>query len=163
MSASGHQLKIVDHNNSKVVLQLIFPALGPELGNGNTRRIVNDQVGTADNIGALHQLGPVLILQITGSHVLGIHMGLHGKETVYKLLLGHLKTEYGNGNILAKCHILGNVQNKRCFSHGRTGCDQNQVRGMHSGGLVIQIHKSGRNTSYGPLQLGCLFNVVNCI
>ena len=49
-------------NDSQIVLQLIFPALGTKLGNRNTRCIIDDQVGSANDICALNQFGPVLIL-----------------------------------------------------------------------------------------------------
>ena len=32
---------------------------------------------------------------------------------------------------------------------------------MHSGGLVIQIHETGRNTSYRSLHLGSFLNIVS--
>ena len=34
---------------------------------------------------------------------------------------------------------------------------------MHSGGLVIQIHETGRNTSYRSLHLGSFLNIVHRI
>ena len=66
------------------------------------------------------KLCPILIFQITGTHILGIHMRFHGQQTVYQLFLGHLKTENCYCDILAKSHILGDIQYKSSLSHRRT-------------------------------------------
>ena len=47
-----------------------------------------------------------------------------------------------------KCHILCDVQYKRCFSHRWTRCDQYQVGRLQTGSPVVQIDKSGWNTCY---------------
>ncbi len=35
--------------------------------------------------------------------------------------------------------------------------------GVHTGSLIIQIHKSGRNSGNSALQLGSLLNITDCI
>ena len=162
-SASAHQLQVIDHDNSKIVLQLIFPAFGTKFRNRNSRSIVNNKIGATDDICTFHQLRPVFIFQISGTEILRIHMGFHGKKTVYQLLLGHLQTEDRHGHIFTKCHILGNIQHKSSFSHGRSRRNQYKVGRMHTGGLIIQIYKSGRNSGDGAFQLGSLLNVTDCI
>ena len=109
------------------MLELIFPAFGTHLRNTDPRCIVNDQVGTPNDICSLYQLRPVLILEVTCTHILGIHMGFHRQQTVHELFLGHFQTEDRNGDILAERHILCDIQNERRLSHGRTGRYQHQV------------------------------------
>ena len=39
----------------------------------------------------------------------------------------------------------------------------NKIRWMHSGSLIIQIHKSGWDSGNGALHLGSLLNIADCI
>ena len=90
-------------------------------------------------------------------------MRFHGKKTIYQLLLGHLQTEDRHGHIFTKRHILSNIQYKCRFSHGRSRRNQYKIGRMHTGGLIIQIYKSGWNSGYRTFQLGSLLNVADCI
>ena len=145
------------------MLKLIFSAFGTKLRNGDSRCIINNKIGATDNIRSFYQLRPVLVFQISGTEILGIHVRFHSKKTVYQLLLGHLQTENSHGHIFTKRHILGNIQYKGSFSHGRSSCDQYKIGRVHTGSLIIQIHKSGRNPGNGALQLGSLLNIADCI
>ena len=62
-----------------------------------------------------------------------------------------------------KCHILCDVQYKRCFSHRWTRCDQYQVGRLQTGSPVVQIDKSGWNTCYRSGSLCCIFNLLQRI
>ena len=90
-------------------------------------------------------------------------MRFHCQKSVHQLFLWHFQTEYGNCDILSECHILCNVQYKGCFPHGRTGCDQHQIRRMHTGCFIIQIHKACGNTCYRTFKLRRFLNVINGI
>ena len=57
--------------------------------------------------------------------------------------------------------MLRDIQYKRRLTHGRTGCDQHQVRGLHSGGTIVQINESGGNTCDGSVQFGSLLDLVH--
>ena len=59
--------------------------------------------------------------------------------------------------------MLRNIQHKRCLTHGRTGGDQHQVRGLHTGSTIIQINESGGNTCNSSVKLGCLLDLVHSI
>ena len=91
------------------MLQLHFPALGTQFRNGNTRRIVNDQFGTTDDSHAFHNRIPIGIRQSTSTQLLGIHIGLHGKHTVYQLLLGHLQAEYHTWDSFLYRHMVNHI------------------------------------------------------
>ena len=131
------------------MLQFEFPALAAELGNGDTRSIIDDQIRFSDNSGSFNELRPVFIRQISGSECLGIHLGFQGEQTVYQLFFGHLKTEDRYGLPFLKSHILGYIQDESRFSHRRTGCNQNEIRWLKTGSFIIQIDKTGRNTCNG--------------
>ena len=73
-AARLHQLQIVDHDNGDIVLQLILTALAAHLGNGNTRRIINNQIGISDDRRALGKIGPVMFVKISVSKHLRIYM-----------------------------------------------------------------------------------------
>ena len=67
------------------MLKLIFSAFGTKLRNGDSRCIINNKIGATDNIRSFYQLRPVLIFQISGTEILGIHVRFHSKKTVYSI------------------------------------------------------------------------------
>ena len=77
LSASAHQLKVVDHDNSEIVFQLVFSTLRTHLCDTDSWCVIYDQIGTSDDIRPLYKLCPVLIFQITGTHILRVYMGFH--------------------------------------------------------------------------------------
>ena len=115
-----------------------------------------------DDTGTLDQSFPFLVIQLTGTGASGHPRWIPGKHTIDQLLLTHFQTEYGYRQILLKCHMLRDIQYKRRLTHGRTGCDQHQVRGLHSGGtMIVQINESGGNTCDGSVQFGSLLDLVH--
>ena len=93
--------------------------------------------------------------------MLGIHLGLHGEETVNKLFLTHFQTEYSHAVPGMERHILGNIQDKSSLSHGRPGGNQHQIRGLHACGPVIQINESGGNSGDASAVMGRLFYFIH--
>ena len=93
--------------------------------------------------------------------MLGIHLGFHGEETVDQLFLTHFQTEYGDALTGVKGHILGNIQNKCCLTHGRPGSYKYKVRRLHSRRPVIQINEACGNTGYASAVVGGLFDFVH--
>ena len=142
------------------MLHLIFSAFGAELGNGNTRFIIYDQIGIADDICPFYKFCPLFVLQVASTDILGIHFGLQGQQTVHQLLLGHLQTEHCYGHIVVKRHILGNVQNKSRLTHRRSRRHQDQIRRLKSGSLIIQINKTCRDSRNTSLISGSLFDLL---
>ena len=59
--------------------------------------------------------------------------------------------------------MLGHVEDESRFSHRRTGRDQDQVRGLKTGGLVVQIDKTGGNTRDGSLVFGSFLDLIQGI
>ena len=52
------------------MLQLIFSAFGAKLADSNTGRVIDDEIRLADDIRALDQLFPLIVLQISVPDVL---------------------------------------------------------------------------------------------
>lgn len=148
-------------DHGQTVFLLHSSAFGTKLGNADTGGIVDHQLGLADDTGTLDQSFPFLVIQLAGTELLGIHAGFQGKHTIDQLLLTHFQTEYGYRQILLKCYMLRDIQYKCRLTHGRTGCDQHQVRGLHSGGTIVQINESGGNTCDGSVQFGSLLDLVH--
>ena len=145
------------------MFQLIFTALGAEFCNADTGGIVNDQTRFSDNPCTLYQSLPVLIVQLACAQLLRVHIGFHGKHTVDQLLLTHLQTEDGHGEIPFKCHIPCQVQHKGSLTHGRTGCNQHQIRGLQPCRAVIQIQEPGGNACDASSVPGRHLNLVHGI
>ena len=91
------------------MFQFDLPAFGTQLHDGDTRCIINDKFGTSDRPDSFHDSIPVGIRQSTGTEFLGIHIGLHGKHTVYQLFLRHLQAEDQAGLLSADRDIIRNV------------------------------------------------------
>ena len=91
------------------MLQLKLSALGAKLGYGNTRCIINNQFGSSNDSCTFNQTLPVQILQLSGTKLLRIDIGLQGKHTVYQLFLTHFQAENCYRLILTEGNILCNI------------------------------------------------------
>ena len=92
---------------------------------------------------------------------MGIHAGLQRKKSVYQLLLTHFQTENRHREIQLESDMLGNIQHKCRFAHGRTGRNQHQVGGLQTRCPVIQIQKACGNTRNRSLLSGSRLNPVH--
>ena len=63
-----------------------------------------------------------------------------------QLLLGHLKAEDHYDGAFLNGALLCDVQRESSLSHGRTGCDNDQIGPLKSVELVVQISESCRRT-----------------
>ena len=69
---SGDTPKAVSYTH---LFQLHLPAFGAQLRDGDTGRVVNDQLGITNNADALHHRVPVRIRQGACTQLLGVHIG----------------------------------------------------------------------------------------
>ena len=145
-AVARHQLKIVNKYDLNIVIQLILAGSGAELLQINARGIIDDQLRVADYAGPFHEFRPLVVLELACSKGLGIDARFKREETVHQLVPAHLKREQSARNIFPESHILGNVEHEGCLSHGRSCRDQNKIRRLKAGRLVIQVQKSSRQT-----------------
>ena len=59
--------------------------------------------------------------------------------------------------------VLRDVQDKGRFSHGRSGCNQDQICRLKSCCLAVQVREAGRNTGNVAADLGCHDNLAHRI
>ena len=91
------------------MFQFDLPAFRAQLRDRDTRRIIDDQLGTSDRADAFHDGIPVGIRQRTGTQLLGIDIRLHRQHTVDQLLFRHLQAEDQAGLLSADRDIIRNV------------------------------------------------------
>ena len=58
------------------MLHFVFTAFASQLCDADTGCVIYNQIGITNHITAFNQFFPFLVGQITGSDMLGIHMGL---------------------------------------------------------------------------------------
>ena len=145
------------------MLELVLSALASKFGNTDTRRVIDDELGITDNSGTFDQFFPVCIGEITGTECLCIDARFEGEQTVNELFFRHLEREDRGTHIFVKRNILRNIQDKRRLTHGRTGGNQNQIGRLKSGGSIIKVNESGRNTGYGSGLLRCFLDLLQSI
>ena len=90
-------------------------------------------------------------------------MRFQRKQTVHQLFLGHLETEYGDRQILPEGNVLRDIKYKRSLTHGRTRGDQDQIRPLQTGELIVKVDKAGRDSRDRSLGLGRLFDHIQGI
>ena len=93
--------------------------------------------------------------------MLGVHLGFEGEQSVHELFLTHFQAEHCYRHSLFERHILCDIQDKRGFAHGRTRRNQNQVRGLQSRCLIVQVNKTCRDSRYVSFIAGSLFDSIH--
>ena len=145
------------------MFQLIFTAFGTQFRNADAWRVINNQGRLSYDSGTLDQSLPFLVIHLPRTQLLGIHIGFHGKHTVHKLFLAHLQAEDSQSKIFPERHMMSDIQLKSRLPHGRTGRDQDQVRGLHPRRTVVKIQKSRGNSRDTSLILRGELNLVHCV
>ena len=74
-SATAHELQVVNDDHFQIMLQFIFSTFAAELGNADTRCVVDDQIRFSDHACAFDQSFPVAVGQISVSDMLAVHAG----------------------------------------------------------------------------------------
>ena len=93
--------------------------------------------------------------------MLGVHLGFEGEQSVHELFLTHFQAEHCYRHSLLERHILCDIQDKRGFAHGRTRRNQNQIGGLQSRCLIVQVNKTCRDSRYVSFIAGSLFDSIH--
>ena len=86
-----HQLEVVDHDQVKAWLAAKTPALRPDLGNSETRRVIDEDVLLVQSTCGIRQLGEVALFQVAGAEFLRIDTALRAQHPGHDFLPTHLE------------------------------------------------------------------------
>ena len=81
-------------------------AFGTQLHRGDGRRIVQKDLGLAENIDGFDEESQIIIGQFPGTQLLRVDPGLLGDKAVDQLFIGHLQGEHGDALFLPQRCIL---------------------------------------------------------
>ena len=134
LAAAAHQLQIVDDNDASVRAPACtcgtwYAAL-PMVIPGVSSMISLERPTVLD---AFHQAIPVVSVRLPVRSFWASTLDSMAKSrlTSCSLDISRLKMAV-HRSLASERHMLGDIQDKCCLTHRRTGRDQNQIRGLHS-------------------------------
>ena len=82
---------------------------------------------------------PLVIVEPTGTHPVGIDFADRGQHTHGQLRATHFHREHGHRQTDLDCHMLAHIQRKRGFTHRRTTGNDDQIPWLQAGGSSVEI------------------------
>ena len=143
-----HQLQIIHHQKADVVLRLHPSGFRPQFQEGNCRRVVDPDLGTAEAAGRPREAREVLVAELAGPEALKIHEALGCQETLDELLPRHLEGEDRHGHLTVDCRVGGNVEAERGLSHRRARRHDDEIAGLKAVGHRVQICEPAGDSLY---------------
>ena len=73
---------------------------------------------------------------------MGVNHCLGAEHPEGQLFHGHFKGENGGRYAVLNCGMLRDIQCKRGFTHGRASRDYDKIRGLETGGQLVEFCKT---------------------
>ena len=128
-----HELQIVHHNQAQFATAAGQAAgAGSELRSREACGFVNVQRNVAKFFNGFGQARPLFIGQLAGAQVALVDAPDGAHNTHGQLCGAHLHRKHRDGQPLVHGHMLGNIDGKRRFAHGRTRRQHHQVAALQT-------------------------------
>ena len=142
--AAAHELQVVDHDEAEAAEPAAQPpGLGPYLGDGHVRVVVDVHGRVAQAAHAARDAVPLLRAQLTGAHSGGVDTGVGGQQATGQLGMVHLEREEQDGLVQFECHAGGHRQRQRRLAHGRTGTHHHHRRRLDARQDAVERGEAG--------------------
>ena len=100
-----------------------------------------------------HQAARLLVVEIPGPEPGVVHARLGAEHPQHELLLGHLEGEDGHADPMER-GVDRDVERERGLAHARPAGDDEQVRGLETGGQLVEVVIARRHPGDHSLALG---------
>ena len=127
--------------------------LGPELVDGEPRRVIDDHPAGAVLVDRLDEVELRILRHDAVADVVEIHPGARAEETGGQLLRAHFQTEDPHGDLLIHRDVLRDVHGQRRLAHGGARRDDDHLARVETVGHVVEFLVPGRNTRHLPAVL----------
>src|SRR5713226_3717659 len=141
--APTHELEVIDHDQVEPVLRLHAPGLGPRLQHGEGGRIVDVDGRLRQSARRIGETGPVARVEVTGAHLVRVHLGLGAEQPLHELLLGHLEAQHQHPLVVLHPGVLGDVQREGGLAHGGAPRDDDEVARLEARRHPVEIVEAG--------------------
>ena len=138
---AGANKSEVIYNNTIDVLESACARF--HLGDGYRARIVKIQLAVVERSGSKSEAGPVIGIELAGSHLCAEHARFGGEHSLRELLFRHFEREEENFLLSLDSDVSRNIQGKACLSHCRARADKYKVGFVESGDNIIKIPVAG--------------------
>ena len=78
-------------------------------------------------------------------------------QAIYKLYVRHFEREDGHRRVVIDCHVFGHRKDKCRLSHGRTGCDDDEVGVLPARCHFVEVGKSRLQAAQSVFPVRCDF------
>ena len=126
-------------------------ALGPQFKNVQGGCIINKQRRLCEALNTFRiQLLHFMLFHFTPADFFKPYFTFGRENPLYQLTGTHLKGEQGHTGLFTRMHhrITGQVQGECCFTHGRTGSEDDQVGCLPAIRYTIQRRETAGYTCY---------------
>ena len=118
------------------------PGFRTQLENGQRRRIVHIKRGIIQLGDFIIQLRPFVRRQLSAFQFLARNLAHVDNHTVDQLHVAHFQREHGYRNLHVHRHLLGHGEHESRLSHGRTGCNDDQIGVLPTGSHLVQLFEA---------------------
>src|SRR5690606_15149705 len=142
-----HQLQVVDHDQADLaVLARQAPSDLPHFRWGNTGGIVDEQLAIVEQVDRAGQARPVIVVELTGTHLGLVNTPQRGEHTNDDGLRRHLQRVDEDRLVAAHQGVFHQVHGEGGIIHRRTACNDDHVGRLQAAGEVVQVIKAGGQT-----------------
>ena len=140
----AHQLQVVDHDHADLaVLARQAAGAGAHFGRRDAGGIVDEQLALVEQVDRRGQARPVIVVQLTGTHLGLVDTAERGEHTHHDRVAGHLQGEHQDHLVRAQYRVLHQVHGEGGLTHGRTAGDDHQVGRLQAAGHAIEVGEAG--------------------
>ena len=148
------ELEIIDGDQLDAVAIAHAPCLGPQLEDGQTRGIIDEDLALAERGSRVVQLAVLGTGQHAGADFLHVDAGPRAEHTLHELLGAHFETEDTDrfGFLEIERDVFDDVHGQGGFTHGGPrGHDDHFARMQAIGHLVEDGEAGGQTADAAPL------------
>ncbi|CDE65407.1 uncharacterized protein BN646_00290 [Parabacteroides sp. CAG:409] len=131
--------------------------LGSQLEDRQTWCIIHINGSIIKFLNLIVHLFPFVFLQPSALDLLTRNLTDIHYKTIYELDVTHFQREQSYRCIEVDSHVLGHRKDKSCFTHSRTGSNNNQVRILPTGSNLVKSVKACTQTTQTFFLIGCIF------
>ena len=142
---AAHELQVIDDDDAQVVFAFQAARLGPQFQHVQPGRIVDEDRRFGQPAGGHRQPREVAFGEIAGAHLGVIDTGFGAQQAHDQLLLGHFQGEHADRGARLEGDVLRDVEGEGGFAHAGARRDDDEVRGLQAGGLLVEVEEAGRH------------------
>ena len=142
----AHELQVVNANSAQIrVIAHHAAGLGAQLGNGNSRGVINHNLTGTQFIDGILQALHVLHghAALLGNEQLLAHAAPGIEQTLHQLHAGHFAGEDENRLLHIQRQMLHDIEQERSLTHGRTRGDNEELTTLQAVNHGVQARVAG--------------------